>query len=264
MQLKRYFLFLMIISVFMAAPVIAAADDDMIEVGAVEEKTTGDMIDTGAVTAVTKPTAVPTEVPPTPVPTPKPKPKPTPKPVKKYVKPTPVPTAVPTATPTPVMFPEFGIISLVAEEIAIPSIPSNYYGLAPVLTGEKRIRVVITLENNGQGAAANTTAELKANHPRIAVTEPLKELGMIFPGTKTDLSYAIERLSGYDGPDSIKLLLKVKAEGMERELPLEVYAAPFNPNTVYMVLGGIILLIVIFMIVALSGRKKKRSESDFD
>ncbi len=267
MSFKKILLVLIII-LFTNNGLKAAYNEDMIEVGAVEQKSGGEMLEAGVVSSVKKPTVTPTftPIPPTAVPTLKPKvtQKSTPKIVKKYIKPTAVPTPVPTATATPVMPPEFGIVSLVAEEIIIPSTPANYYGLASAITGEKRLRVVITLQNNGQGTANNTVAELKANNFRIAVIDPVKELGVIYPGAKTDLSYAVERLSGYEGPDSIKLLLKVKTNEIERELPLEVYAEPFNPNTVYIVFGCIIILIIIFMIIVLSGKRKKKTYSDFD
>ncbi len=234
-------------------------DDDMIQVDAVEEQNTGGMLDS----AIVKPAA-------TAVPTPKPTIKPTPKPApaKPKKKPAPRATAIPTPTavPTVAAFPDFQVSSLSVEEVVIPASTSNYYGVLPHISGEKRLKLTMGIENIGQAPAPDTTTELRAVHPRILILDNVKNLQTILQSEKKEISYNVERLNGYDGPVNIQLTLKITSGTVEKTFPLEVFAQPFNPMIIYAILAGIILLIIIIILIILksSGKKKKQTEFTLD
>jgi len=258
-MIKKFAAFIVTIILFLPVYVMAGLydnDDDLIQVDTVEGQSTGSLLDS----TIVKPaaTAVPA---PTAKPTPKPTPKPAaPKPKKKAVY-KPAPTPVPTPVPTVAALPDFQVASLSVDEVVINRNTANYYGMLPLLTGEKKLKLTMAIENIGQGTAENTMAELRAAHPRIMITENVKNLQTILKGEKKELYYNVERVSGYDGPVNIQLTLKLNSGTVEKTFPLEVFAEPFNPMIIYAILAGIILLmIIIFLIILKSGGKKKKNK----
>jgi len=224
-------------------------------VDTVEGQSTGSLLDS----AIVKPAATPVPQPtakPTPRPTPKPKPK------KKTVY-KPAPTPVPTAVPTVAALPDFQVASLSVDEVVINRNTANYYGILPLLTGEKKLKLTMAIENIGQGTAENTTAELRAAHPRIMIAESVKNLQTILKGEKKELYYNVERITGYDGPVNIQLTLKLTSGTVEKTFPLEVFAEPFNPMLVYAILAGIILLMIIIILIILKSSGKKKKSKDY-
>jgi hypothetical protein len=242
-------------------------NDDMIQVDKVEGKETGDMMGSDVVKPVPKPTkaAEPTA-------TPKPKPSVKPKAaakakVKKAPTPKPTATSTPTPVPTVAKYPDFQVSGLTVEEVVLDKNSANYYGMLPVMTGEKKLKVTMIIENTGEESAPATSAELKATHPRILVNDPLKDLQTILKGEKREVSFDIQRVAGYDGPENLQFTLKVKSGITEKNFPLEVYAEPFNPLAVYAVIGGILLLIIIIIVLSIrsgGGRRKKKQDFEFE
>lgn len=229
---------------------IPTAEDNYIENGAVEKSNDQDTLEAGTVDKVEKPTPVPTEVP-APKPKPKPKPKPTPKPVKKHK---PAPTPVP--TPTPVMYSDFKILNITTEAIVKERTPENIYGL--LYTGE-RIRVQFDIQNTGGGTAYAATGELNTTHPKIVLITTKKDLQDILPGQSREVSYVIDVLNGYNGPQPLPITVKIKAQNFEKDYPLEVYVEMKNPYILY-----IIILLILFIIIRIiyriagGGRKTER------
>ncbi|MBN2755185.1 MAG: hypothetical protein JXR81_10055 [Candidatus Goldbacteria bacterium] len=259
-MLKRFSAFIVTIVLFLPVYIMAGLydnDDDLIQVDTVEEQSTGSLLNSSIVKP--PPTAVPA---PTAKPTPKPTPKPAPKPKKKTVY-KPAPTPKPTPVPTVAALPNFQVASLSVEEVVINKNSANYYGMLPLLTGEKKLRLTMAIENIGQGSAMNTTAELRAAHPRIMITENIKNLQTILKGEKKELYYNVERITGYDGPVNIQLTLKLTSGNIEKIFPLEVFAEPFNPMIIYAILAGIILLIIIIILIILKSSGKKKKSKDY-
>ncbi len=275
MKLK-FFIFLFFISLFFYFTIYSQLDSpepddydystqeesDYLQSGEVEKKDTGEMLDSGLVEAKPTKTPVPT---PTLKPTPEPTPKPTSKPV---IKPTPVPTPEPKPTPVPktikpAQFPAISITKTSILELAQKKNLSNFFGL---LSPERKFNLTLQIENVGSTSAYYTIAQLKSGHPSILIAEPEKNLKTILPGSRLDLVYNMVVLASYDGDLKLPLTLKITANGMEKEFPVEVYIDESIPYMLYAVIGLIILFIIILIIIiAKAGRKDTiRKGKDYD
>jgi hypothetical protein len=237
-----------------SASTSSSGDSDYIQAGTVEQKQTGDMLDSGAVEAkATKtpvPVAAPTRAPePTAVPTPRPRPAPV---IKKAA---PRPTRVPTPAPTraAAAFPDLAISKANIEEIKQKGTVNNFYGL---LSTDRKFTLTLSLENRGTSTALYTTVELKSGHVSILTNEPEKNLGSILPGSKLDLVYPVMVLASYDGELKLPLSLKVTANGLVKEYPIDVYIDEAVPYLMYIGGGLLILLIILILILVLRGGKK--------
>jgi len=225
---------------------IPTAEDNYIENGSVEKSNDQDTLEAGTVEKVEKPTAEPTVAQ---KPKPKPKPKPTPKPVKKY-KPSPKP--VPTPTPAPVVSPDFKVANITTESLVKDKTTENLYGL--IYTGE-RIRVQFDLQNTG-GSAYGATAELTTNHPKIVMINAKKDLQDMAQGQSKEVSFVLDVLNGYNGPQPLPVSLKVKSQNFEKDYPLEIYVEMKNPYILYGIIFFILIIIITIISRLASGGKK--------
>jgi len=250
------FMFFLIVSILFNN-FLFSQNDELIEVAPVEEQKDTELLDTGVVKA--HPTKTPTPLPTstfTPVPTS------TPKQVKKIVKkvvvePTPIPQ------PTPVQILDFKINNIKINELAKPKNVNNLFGL---LEMEKKINLVLTLENSGNAVAFYTLATLKSKNPRILLYEPEKNLQTVLPNDKRELVFVFDIITGYDGGPQLPLILNVKAANFEKDLPVDVYVELPNPVLNLSIVGGILLLliIIIILIAKIVGGKSKPKKYDFD
>lgn len=264
----KFFLFLILLSLFISFTIYSQLDipepdnydysvkeeSDYLQSGEVEKKDTGELLDTGLVEA--KPTKTPTPTP-EPTPEPTPKPKPTPKSTHKP-KPTPVPTPKPIPTPIPTTikpesFPAITITKTSILELAQKKNLSNFFGL---LSPERKFNLTIQIENAGPSSAFYTTAKLKSGHPSILIAEPEKDLKTILPGNRLELVYNMVVLASYDGDLKLPLSLKISANNIEKEFPLEVYIDEAIPYMLYLIIGLIILFIIILIILIIKSTKK--------
>jgi len=237
-------------------------ENDYLQSGEVEKKDTGELLDTGLVEAKPTKTPIPT---PTPEPTPEPTPKPTPK---AKPKPTPVPTPIPKPTPItktikPVQFPAISIIKTSILELAQKKNLSNFFGL---LSPERKFNLTLQIENAGPTSAYYTTAQLKSGHPSILIAEPDKNLKTILPGSRFDLVYNMVVLASYDGDLKLPLTLKISANGMEKEFPVEVYIDEAIPYMLYSVIVLIIIFIIILILIIIRASRKDtiKKGKDYD
>ncbi|MCX7698654.1 MAG: hypothetical protein N2114_04225 [Candidatus Goldbacteria bacterium] len=240
----------------------AEEESDYLQSGAVEKKDTGELIDSGIVEAKPTKTPIPT---PTPKPTPVPTPKPTPKP---KLRPTPVPTPEPIPTPIPkiikpVEFPAISITKTSILELAQKKNLANFFGL---LSPERKFNLTLQIENLGQTSAYYTVVQLKSSHPSILIAEPEKNLKTVIPGSRLDLVYNIVILASYDGDLKLPLSLKISANGLEKEFPLDVYIDESIPYMLYTIIGIIIIFLIILIIIIINvGRKDTiKKGKDYD
>ncbi len=236
--------------------IILAVTDDLIEVAPVEEQEDSTLLDSGIVTP--HPTKTFTPVPTS---TPKPTSTPTPKPVvKKVIKPV-EPTPVPQPTVAKII--DFKISNIRINEIAKPKTINNLYGL---LETEKKINLILNLENSGNAVSFYTVAILKSKNPRILLYEPEKNLQTVLPNDKRELVFTFDIIQGYDGPPQLPLYLNIKAANFEKELPVDIYVELPNPIQNLIILGGIILLLLIILILLIKilTPKKRTRTYDFD
>ncbi len=239
-------------------------ESDYLQSGEVEKKDTGELLDTGLVEA--KPTKTPIPTPtkePAPEPTPKPTPKPKPKP-----KPTLIPTPIPEPTPVtkiikPMQFPAISITKTSILELAQKKNLSNFFGL---LSPERKFNLTLQIENEGPSSAYYTNAQLKSGHPSILIAEPDKNLKTILPGSRLDLVYNMVVLASYDGDLKLPLTLKISANGMEKEFPLEVYIDESIPYMLYSIIVLIIVFIIILILIIIRASKKDtiKKGKDYD
>ncbi|MCX8093966.1 MAG: hypothetical protein N3E50_07380 [Candidatus Goldbacteria bacterium] len=272
----KFFIFLILISLFINFSVYSQLDvpepddydystqeeSDYLQSGEVEKKDTGELIDSGLVEAKPTKTPIPT---PTPEPTPKPTPKPIPKP---KPKPTPVPTPEPKPTPVPkiikpVEFPAISITKTSILELAQKKNLSNFFGL---LSPERKFNLTLQIENSGQTSAYYTVVQLKSGHPSILIAEPEKNLKTVIPGSRLDLVYNMVVLASYDGDLKLPLSLKISANGMEKEFPLDVYIDESIPYMLYTIIGFIILFLIILIIIIINASRKDtiKKGKDYD
>jgi hypothetical protein len=243
----------------------------------VEGKDTNSLLDGGLVDAIPTKTPVPTPEPedtiaPTKEPTPKPEPtavptKPRPKPTPKKAAPTPRPTPVPpTPVPTraPLSFPGLEITRATIAEIAMKRDLDNYFGL---FITERKFTVTVSFANKGATAAYYTTVSLKSGDTSVLTNEPDKNLGTVMPGSSQDLVYPLVVLGSYDGDLKLPLALKITANGMSKDYPIEVYIDEAVPYLLYIGAGLLILLILLMLLMLLRGKKgqsKKGKDYDFN
>ena len=228
----------------------ADEQSDFLEAGAVEEQSTGSMLESGVVKPVFRPTDTPL---PTPVPT---------------LKPTPKPTAVPTKAPKPrptaarvtPQFPAFAVTSAFVVELAQKRTASNYYGL---FGGERKFTVNIKLENQGNTTAFHTLAEIVSGNTSIISPEARKNLQTVLPKTDREIVYPLVVLSGYDGDIKLPLTLRITANGMYKDYPLDLYIDETTPYILY-IGAGLLLLIIIILIIAIARRGKNREKKGKD
>jgi|GEM_PF-1267460 nitrogen fixation-related uncharacterized protein len=273
------FMFLIILPAFIWSQ-DAGQGDDYIDGDTVQKHDTGDMLDSGLVSKVEKPTAVPTTIPtqpeateeptavptavPTRVPTPRPAPKakPTPKPViKKAAKkiPTPVPTPVPTQAAKRAA--EFSVIQATADELARPRGLSNYFGL---FDRNRKFKLTFVVQNTGETPSFETNATLKSGNANIIVSNPVKEMQTVLPVDKREINFDMLIMAAYDGDAKLPLSLNIKASGFERDYPLDIYVEPENPYTLYYIGGGILLLIILIILIMTRRRGKSGKDDDFE
>ncbi|MBP7793339.1 MAG: hypothetical protein KA120_09825 [Candidatus Goldbacteria bacterium] len=235
-------------------------DNDYLQSEEVEKKDTGELIDSGIVDAKPTKTPIPTATPeptlePTPKPTQKPKPKPTPIP-------TPKPDPV-TKIIKPVPFPSISITRTSILEIAQKKNLSNFFGL---LSPERKFTLTLQIENSGPSTSYYTNVQLKSGHPSILIAEPEKNLKTILPGSRFDLVYNMVVLASYDGDLKLPLILKINANGMEKEFPLDVNIDESIPYMLYFIIALIVLVIIILIIIIIkAGRKSTiKKGKDYD
>jgi len=240
-------------------------ESDYLQSGEVEKKDTGELLDSGIVEAKPTKTPIPTPTPkpePTPIPTEKPKPKPTPKPT---IKPTPIPQPTPVVIKTikPAEFPAISITKTSILELAQKKNLSNFFGL---LSPERKFNLTLQIENAGPSAAYYTTAQLKSGHPSILIAEPEKDLKTVLQGSRLDLVYNMVILASYDGDLKLPLTLKISANGMEKEFPVEVYIDESVPYMLYGIISLIILFIIILIIIIVKSSRKDtiKKGKDYD
>jgi len=70
-------------------------------------------------------------------------------------------------------------------------------------------------------------------------------------------------LGSYDGSGKLPLSLIVRASGLEKEFPVDVYADPVLAE-IYYIGGGIILLIILLIILGLLKKKSKKKKKEYD
>jgi hypothetical protein len=203
---------------------------------------------------------------PTAEPTPKPAPKPTPKPkviIKKViVRETVVTTPVPARAQA--QFPDIAISKATILEIVGRKTAANFYGL---LSTDRKFTLTLSLANNGRSTAMYTTAELKSGHTSVIPSEPEKNLGTVLPGSKMDLVYSLVVLASYDGDLKLPLTLKLTANGIVKDYPVDVYIEEAVPYLLYIGAGLLILLIILMLILIFRGKKggaKKGKDYDFN
>lgn len=275
MKLK-FFVFLIFVSLFFSFTVYSQIDapepddydystqeeSDYLQSGEIEKKDTGELIDSGLVEAKPTKTSVPT---PTTEPTTKPTPKPTPKP-----KPTPIPTPIPKPTPVtvtkiiqPAVFPAISITKTSILELAQKKNLSNFFGL---LSPERKFTLTLQIENAGPYTAYYTRAQLKSGHPSILIAEPEKELKTVLTGSRLDLVYNMIVLASYDGDLKLPLTMKISANGMEKEFPVEVYIDESIPYMLYFtIILVIIFIIILILIIIKAGRRDTiKKGKDYD
>lgn len=248
-------IFSFIFIIFLICNYLFSESDDLIQVAPVEEQEDTTLLDSGIVTPHPTKTF-------TPRPTSTPLPTSTPKPVIKKtiikVEPTPVPQ------PTTVKILDFKISNIRVNEIAKPKNINNLYGL---LETEKKLNLVLVLENSGNAVAFYTIATLKSKNPRILLYEPEKNLQTVLPNDKRELVFTFDIIQGYDGPPQLPLFLNVKSVNYEKELPIELYVELPNPGLNLIIMGSILLLLIIIIIILLIKifTPRKRSKTyDFD
>jgi hypothetical protein len=208
----------------------------------------------------------PTEIPEIPTPRPKPTAKP-------YVKPTPKksaprPTAVPTPVPTraPIAFPGLEVSKAVISEIVMKRTAENFFGL---LTTERKFTLNLVLENKGTSTSYYTVVTLKSGDTSLLTSDPEKNLGTVMRGSKLDIVYSLIVLGSYGGDLKLPLSVKIAANGLVKEFPVEVYIDETVPYLLYIGAGLLILLILLLIVLALRGGKhggqgKKGKDYDFE
>lgn len=256
MKKVTLFIFFILVIIFFNT-FLFSQSDELIEVAPVEEQKDAELLDTGIVKA--HPTKTPTPIPTstfTPVPTS------TPKPVKKIIKkavsePTPLPQ------PTQIQIVDFKISNIKLNELAKPKNINNLFG---ILEMEKKINLVLTIENSGNAVAFYTFATLKSKNPRILIYEPEKNLQTVLPNDKRELVFVFDIITGYDGGPQLPLILNIKAVNFEKDLPIDVYVELPNPVLNLLIIGGILLflIIIIILIAKISSRKNRSKKYDFD
>ncbi|HRU38853.1 MAG TPA: hypothetical protein P5511_03170 [Candidatus Goldiibacteriota bacterium] len=280
--MKKYFF---LIAMFLSATISFSAilaygpsdSDEFLTSDAVESKDTSGLIEGDVVDALPTKTPKPAptlepveELEPEPVPTPRPKPTavptPKPRPTVKRAAPTPVPTPVPTAVPArpQAVFPGILISKSSIDEIALKKSADNLFGL---LATERKFKLTLTLENKGATTSYYTVATLKSGHTSVLMPESEKNIGTVLPGTSLELVYPVIVLASYDGDVKLPLSLKVTANGLSKEFPVDVYIDEAENYLLYLVAGLIILLLLILIIMLLRGKKetpKKGKDYDFN
>jgi hypothetical protein len=231
----------------------ATANEDMIE---------PDVVPTKAPVVKPQPTEIPE------IPTPRPKPT-----AKPYVKPTPKksaprPTAVPTPVPTraPIAFPGLEVSKAAISEIVMKRTAENFFGL---LTTERKFTLNLVLENKGPSTSYYTVVTLKSGDTSLLTSDPEKNLGTVMPGSRLDIVYSLVVLGSYGGDLKLPLSVKITANGLVKEFPVEVYIEEAVPYLLYIGAGLLILLILLLIILALRGGKKggqgkKGKDYDFE
>lgn len=233
-------------------------ESDYLQSGEVEKKDTGELLDSGLVEAKPTKTPIPT---PTPEPTPKPTPKPEPKPTRA---PTPKPTPVTvTKIIKPAAFPAISITKTSILELAQKKNLSNFFGL---LSPERKFTLTLQIENAGPATAYYTSTYLKSGHPSILIAEPEKDLKTVLRGSRLDLVYNMIVLASYDGDLKLPLTLKISANSMEKEFPVDVYIDESVPYMLYSIIILIIIFIIILIIIIIkvSRRDTIRKGKDYD
>lgn len=245
---------------------------DFLQSGSVQKQDNSEMLESGEVTAKpTKtpvPAAVPTEIPaeiptaapaPTEVPTPKPAPRPVhrPKPVKHTeYKPEPV-----RAQP---QFPDIAVSKAAILEIVGKKTAANLFGL---LSTDRNFTLTVSITNKGTTTGMYTTATLVSGHASVLTSQPEKNLGSILPGSSQDLVYPVVVLASYDGDLKLPLTLKMTANGIEKDYPVDVYIDESVPYLLYIGAGLLIFLIILMLILLFRGKKgaaKKGKDYDFN
>lgn len=259
--------------------------DDFLTSDSVDGKDTGGLLDGSLVDGIPTKTPYPTpaediiepDVVPTkeivrPTPKPEPTEEPTPKP-KATAKPTPkkiTPRATVPPTPVPtraaIAFPGLEVSKAAITETVMKRSMENYFGL---LTTERKFTLNVVLENKGATAAYYTIVNLKSGDTSVLTNEPEKNLGTVMPGNRLDLVYSLVVLGSYDGDLKLPLALKITANGLTKEYPVEVYIDESVPYLLYIGAGLLILLILLLIILGLRGGKKggqarKGKDYDFD
>ena len=274
---KLFMALLAMVVISIPAFIFAADNEDYIDGDTVNKHDTGDLLDSGTVDKVEKPTVAPTAVQepteapaatPVPAPTAKPRPtiKPTAKPTpKKVVKAQPTPVPTPTAIPQPAKrAAEFAVVQAMAEEVAKKRTFENYFGL---LDRDRKFRLIFTLQNTGEQPSFYTNAALISGHTSIIVAGTEKDLQTVLPADKREMTYEIVILGSYDGQPKLPLTLKVKAAGFERDYPLDIYIEPENPYVLYGIIGGILILLIILIIILTrrrTGGSTGKKDYDFE
>jgi hypothetical protein len=257
--------------------------DDYIDGDTVQKHDTGDMLDSGAVTKVEKPTAVPTaipeqavpteeptavptSIPPKPVPTRKPepraKPRPARRPERKVKSRKPAPRPAPTPVPTQIVKPaDFAVIQATADELAKQRTAANYFGL---FDHDRKFKLSFTVQNTGEAACFNTTAVMKSGNAEIIIANPEVDLQTVLPAGKMEISYDMLILAGYDGSARLPLSLNIKGAGFDRDYPLDITVAAQSDYGLYYIGGGVLLLIILLIIILTRRRSGQKKEDDFE
>jgi type IV secretory pathway VirB10-like protein len=272
---------LIFIFIIIIPALILAQDqgDDYIDGDTVQKHDTGDMLDSGTVTKVEKPTAVPTAVPQQPEPTEAPTAVPT------RIPPTPAPThrpeprskathesrperkvksrkPAPTPAPTQIVKPaDFAVIQATADELAKQRSASNYFGL---FDHDRKFKLSFTVQNTGEAACLNTVAVMKSGNAEIIIANPEEDLQTVLPAGKREISYDMLILSGYDGGAKLPLSLNIKGSGFDRDYPLDITVAAQSDYSLYYIGGGILLLIILLIIILTRRRGRPNKEDDFE
>jgi hypothetical protein len=269
------FMFLIILPAFIWSQ-DSGQGDDYIDGDTVQKHDTGDMLDSGLVSKVEKPTAVPTAIPtqpeaaeaptavPTRIPTPKPAPKakPAPKPaIKRTAKKSPTPQPTPVPTQVAKRAAEFSVIQATADELARPRGMSNYFGL---FDRNRKFKLTFVVQNTGETPSFETNATLKSGNTNIIVSNPIKEMQTVLPVDKREINFDMMIMAAYDGDAKLPLSLNIKASSFERDYPLDIYVEPENPYTLYYIGGGILLLIILIILIMTRRRGKSGKDDDFE
>lgn len=241
---------------------------DYLQSGNVDKKDTGEMLDAGTVTAKATKTPVPVvapTTPPAPEPTAEPTARPTPRPkpiIKKIthrvVQPTPEPVRA------QAQFPDIAISKAVILEVEGKKTAANFYGL---LSMDRKYSLTLSMENKGTSTAMYTTAVLTSGHTSVLVSDPEKNLGTVMPGAKLDLVFPVVVLVSYDGDLKLPLTLKITANGIAKDFPVEAYIEEAVPYLLYIGAGLLILLIILMLILIFRNKKggsKKGKDYDFN
>jgi hypothetical protein len=221
------------------------------------EPTAGDLIEPDVVPTrapVVKPE--PTEVPTArPMPTEKPVEKPTPKPTPRKITHQHISHAVPTPVPTraAVAFPGLEVTRASISEIVMKRTAENFFGL---LATERKFTLNLVLENKGASTAYYTVVDLKSGDTSILTNDPEKNIGTVMPASRQDVVYSLVVLGSYSGDLKLPLSVKVTANALVKEYPIDVSIEESVPYLLYIGAGLLILLILLLIIIAIRGGKK--------